>query len=222
MVSAAAAPPKHHAHSIGFNLSLIALAAAGCGLVFATLLGMADHRTASTAPGGDAMVARTLGGTALTIPAAWLTSDAAQDESFAKQIDLSVTLPLGPAAAPRRIDITLTQRSRVRPSAMLLDGLYLHEFKPEQLSGPPGLIGKPLLPQEGFENETVWYDPLTSAPFVAKCAAPIVESAAGRCLRTVYLGPGIAAVYSFDDDVLPNWRKFDAELHPLLDRIGAL
>jgi hypothetical protein len=38
----------------------------------------------------------------------------------------------------------------------------------------------------------------------------------------VYLGSGIAAIYSFGDDILPNWRRFDAEMHPLLDQIGAL
>ena len=41
-------------------------------------------------------------------------------------------------------------------------------------------------------------------------------------MRTVYLGPGIAAVYNFDENVLVNWRRFDAELHPLLKKIGAL
>ena len=38
----------------------------------------------------------------------------------------------------------------------------------------------------------------------------------------IVLGPGLAAIYSFDGDVLGNWRKFDAEMHPLLNRIGAL
>ncbi len=91
------------------------------------------------------MLARTLGSTALTIPASWIAEDGSDDASFAKQVDLVVTLPLGPNDAPRRIDVTLTQRSRVRPSASLLDGVYLHEFKPDQLAGPPGLIGKPLV-----------------------------------------------------------------------------
>ena len=93
---------------------------------------------------------------------------------------------------------------------------------PQQLSGPVGLVGKPLKASEGYENETVWYDPLASSPFVAKCEAPIVAGAAGHCLRTVYLGPGIAAIYGFADDVLGNWKKFDAELHPRLTEIGAL
>jgi hypothetical protein len=100
--------------------------------------------------------------------------------------------------------------------------VYLHQFLPDQLKGPPGLIGKPLVPAEGYANETVWYDAISAAPFVAKCIAPVLEAQPGRCIRTVYLGPGIAAVYSFDADVLENWRAFDAQLHPLLKQIGAL
>ena len=63
---------------------------------------------------------------------------------------------------------------------------------------------------------------MRSNPFVAKCQAAIVPDTAANCLRTVYLGSGIEAVYAIGDDVLPNWRRFDAELHPLLDKIGAL
>jgi hypothetical protein len=221
MANAAAAPlGKHHHHSIGFNLGLIAVGAAILGLGLAYLLnGAARPHTEAAISAG--MVARSLGGTALTIPANWLT-EPADGESFAKQVDIALTLPLGPSGSPRRIDVTLTQRSRVLQSAALLDGVYLHEFQADQLTGPPGLIGKPLVSKDGFENETVWYDPINPAPFVAKCAAPITNGSPGRCLRTVYLGPGIAAVYRFDEDTLSNWRKFDAEMHPLLDRIGAL
>ena len=52
--------------------------------------------------------------------------------------------------------------------------------------------------------------------------APLEDGTPGRCLRTVYLSSGLAAVYAFDDDILVNWKKFDAELHPLLSRIGAV
>ena len=219
---AAAAPQNQHGHSIGFNLGVIALVVATAALGLAYAIDAAGRTLRYPASADSELVARTLGATTLTIPAAWLTGDDGQQGGFAKQLDLKLTLPLGPDAAPREIDVTLTQRSRVRPSASLLDGVYLHQFQQAQLSGPVGLIGKPLQASDGFEGETVWYDPLTSSPFVAKCQAPIVEGSAGKCLRTVYLGSGIAAVYAFDDDVLPNWRKFDAALHPLLDRIGAL
>lgn len=215
----AAAAVRPHGHSVGFNLGVIALGVAMVGLALAYGI---DAMGRNGRTPDDATVSRTLGSATLDIPTRWLREDAERSDGFAKQVELGVTLPLGPKAAPRRIEVTLLPRSRVRPSASLLDGVYLHQFKPEQLNGPPGLIGKPLQPHDGFENETVWYDALSASPFVAKCIAPVTPGQPGRCLRTIYLGPGIAAVYSFDEDVLVNWRRFDAELHPLLVKIGAL
>jgi hypothetical protein len=217
--SAATAPAKQDGHSIGFNLAVIAIVVAGLGLGLAYAID-ASGRSIGEAQSGT--LSRTLGGRELEIPAAWFREDAQRTEGFAKQVELVLTLPLGPEATSRQIDLTLVPRSRARPSASLLDGVYLHQFMPEQLSGPPGLIGKPLIAQEGFENETVWYDALSAAPFVAKCLAPLAEGQAGRCIRTVYLGPGIAVVYGFDEDVLMNWKRFDAQMHPLLKQIGAL
>ena len=215
----ASAPGKDHGHSVGFNLGAIVLVVvlAGLGLAYAIAGASRAQRAVEL---GD--VSRTLGGRELIVPAKWLREDAERSEGFAKEVEIGLTLPLGPKAAPREIDVTLLPRSRARPSASLLDGVYLHQFLPEQLAGPPGLIGKPLVAAEGYANETVWYDALSAAPFVAKCIAPVLETGAGRCIRTVYLGPGIAAVYSFDEDVLENWRAFDAQLHPLLTQIGAL
>src|SRR3569623_1391254 len=219
--SAAAAAHKPHPHSVGFNLGVVAIFVAIGALAFAYVIQGAREMKAPS-PGSDVLVARTLGANTLTIPTSWLADGSDQQAGFAKQVDLHVALPLGPEGTLRDIDVTLTQRRRVRPRASLLDGVYLHQFQPQQLSGPVGLIGKPLSPSEGYESETVWYDPITSSPFVAKCKAPLQEGTPGKCLRTEYLGSGIAAIYAFDDDVLSNWKKFAAELHPLLDRIGAL
>ena len=210
---------KESGHSIAFNLGAIALilAVAGLGLAYAI-----DAAGRAGREDNIGTVSRTLGGRELIVPAAWLREDAERSAGFAKQVDLGLFLPLGPEAAVREIDITLVPRSRARPSASLLDGVYLHQFMPEQLAGPPGLIGKPLVPTEGYEDETVWYDAISAAPFVAKCIAPVAEGKPGRCIRTVYLGPGIAAIYSFDEDVLANWRLFDAAVQPSLKQIGAL
>lgn len=216
--SAGAASAKDGGHSIGFNLGAIALIVAVLGLGAAYAIDAAGR----AAPAQSAPVKRTLGGHELLIPSAWLREDAERSEGFAKQVELRLVLPLGPEAAQRAIDVTLVPRSRVRSSASLLDGVYLHQFMPEQLDGPPGLVGKPLVASEGFAHETVWYDPLSPSPFVAKCMAPVADGAAGKCLRTVLLAPGIAAVYAFDDDVLVNWRAFDARVQRPLAEIGAL
>jgi len=216
---ATAETPRDSGHSIGFNLGMIVLLVAVAGLGLAYVIDAAGRAAHEDLTGS---VTRTLGGRELTVPVAWLREDAERTAGFAKQVEIGLDLPLGPEAAVRQIDITLVPRSRARPSASLLDGVYLHQFMPEQLNGPPGLIGKPLIAAEGYAQETVWYDAISSAPFVAKCIAPVAEGQPGRCIRTVYLGPGVAAIYSFDEDVLANWRQFDAALHPALRQIGAL
>jgi hypothetical protein len=220
--SAGAVAGKPTGHSFGFNLAVIAVGVAVAGLALAYGIDAMGRsaRVPAPLPGN---VTQMLGSTQLNVPAAWFaTAELPPSGGFAKQLDLALNLPLGPGGALRKVGVTLTQRSRVRPSATLLDGVYLHQFMAQQLSGPVGLVGKPLSATDGYAGETVWYDPLASSPFVAKCDAPVADSQSGQCLRSVYLGSGIAAIYSFPDDVLGNWKRFDAEMHPLLTEIGAL
>lgn len=218
--SAARAP---QGHSVGFNLVAIAAMVALAAIALAYAIDAAG-RTAGTAPhrvDEEVTLTRTIGGKDLDIPLSWFRYAEQRVEGFAKQIDLQLTLPLGPKASPAVIEVTLMPRSRVRPSSSLLDGVYLHQFGPEERNdGPPGLIGKPLRSAEGFDSETVWYDPLSADPFVAKCVPPVADGTEARCLRSVYLGPGLAAVYAFGADALGNWKLFDREMRALLARIG--
>jgi hypothetical protein len=209
----------HHG-SVGHNLAGIALALALCGLAFAYAIDAAVRRPAQSGTSSETTVHRTMGGRDLAIPQSWFRYGEQPAEGFASQLDLQLLLPLGEAGAMRPVDMTLLPQSRVRPSARLLDGVYLHRFGAAELDGPPGLVGKPLQGGEGFAGETVWYDPLTADPFVAKCSAPVAAGAPSRCLRSVYLAPGLAAVYGFDAELLANWKQFDPELRRRLEHIG--
>ncbi len=222
MTLPSAASDKHDAANFTFHVGAIMLGAALLGLALAYAIDAAGRQGRSEQNGAvaDLTLTRTLGGKDLQIPSSWFRYSEQRVEGFAKQIDLQLALPLGPAAAPRDVEITLLPRSRVRPSASLLDGVYLHEFQAQQLSGAAGLVGKPLAATEGFQGETVWYDALSPNPFVAKCSKPIAVGTPARCVRSVYLGPGIAAIFAFDDDVLGNWRRFDTEVKSMLGPIG--
>lgn len=209
-------------HSIGFTLSAIALlillVALGAASAFATLLGRPQAPAAT-----EATVSRLLLGRPLTIPAQWLREPSAPgQQGFASAVELSLALPLGRGGAPLTMAITLLPLSQARPSAELLDGVYLHQFMPNELAGPPGLVGKPLYANEGYAGETVWYDPLSQAPFVAKCMAPVAGTGGGDCLRTVALADGIAAIYRFDAEALYAWKDFDRVVGEALNRIGAM
>lgn len=212
------------AHPVGFNLMAIAVVVALLALGAAYLIDGAGKAAQVNGHRGDAetVLTRALGGHDLQIPRSWFRYDEQAAEGFAKQIDLQFQLPLGSQGKAETVDITLLPRSRVRPSAALLDGVYLHQFGDTQVDGGPiGLVGKPLKPSEGYEGEVVWYDALAADPFVAKCSKPVAAEG-GQCLRTVYLAEGIAAVYAFPEAALAGWRSFDAEIGKRLRQIGAL
>lgn len=216
-------PPRAASH-VGFNLGAIMLALALCGVGLAYAIDAAGRQQRLVPHRHDAetTLTRNIGGRELEIPLSWFRYAEQRIEGFARQIDLQLGVPLGQQGAVRPIEVTLLPRSRARPSARLLDAVYLHQFRPTQVDGPPGLVGKPLVEVDGFGSETVWYDPLAADPFVAKCSAPVAAGAAARCVRTVYVGTRLAVVYAFDEAILENWRTFDAAMQPLLRSIKAL
>jgi hypothetical protein len=211
-------------HSVGFTLAAIGLGITmtGLGLAYAFTTIRTAWLADVTAQADATTVSRTLVGRRLTIPAGWLRDTSLASGAFASRIELAIGLPLGRGGAVTPVAVTLLPLSQARPSASLLDGVYLHQFMPNELSGPPGLVGKPLYGSGGYENETVWYDALSPNPFVAKCAPAPVAGRPAQCLRTVALPGGIAAVYGFDSVVLYSWRKFDMVMGNVLARIGAI
>lgn len=215
------APSRQASGSLAYNLAGIAaivlLAAVGAAY-FVDGLGR-TARTPLPALDDADPVEITIAGTELTIPKAWFRNGGQIQPGFSSEVDLRVMLELG--GTPTPVDVTLLPRSRARPAAALLDGVYLHQFGEETLEGIAGLVGKPLIDTDGFGGESVWYDPLSANPFVAKCLAPIAPDAEQQCLRTVYLPSGIAAAYAFSAAALPNWRQFDEEMGKWLGRIGA-
>lgn len=217
----ASSAQRSEASTVGFNVVglMLLLALAGIGLAYGIdAMSRAGHQPAHR-PGAETVLTRTLADRRLHIPVSWFREAAIPADGFARQVDLRLNLPLGPEGAPRSVDVMLVPRSRAQPSALLLDRVYLHQFQPAQLAGPPGLVGKPLAAADGFTGETVWYDPLSADPFVAKCSVPVAPGAGTRCLRTVRFG-NIAAVYAFDSELLPAWRQFDDRMRPLLAAIG--
>jgi len=212
---------RSQASSVGFNVvgMMLLLALGGVGLAYGIDAMSRARGTPAHRLDAGTVLARTVGDRQLQIPLSWFRRAEQQADGFTRQVDLELTLPLGPDGSPRMVEVMLVPRSRAQPSALLLDRVYLHQFQPVELPGPPGLVGKPLAAAGGFEGETVWYDPLSADPFVAKCSAPLAADTGARCLRTVRFG-SIAAVYAFGSDLLPAWRQFDARMLPMLKSVG--
>lgn len=218
----AAAPAP--GHSIGYNMAAIAalvmLVAVGAAYLIDRAGRMAELPPPSLSDGQP--VVQTVGGRELTIPTNWIRHGEQVRPGFAAQVDIRTELNLFPGAEPVPVDVTLLPRGRARASSTLLDKVYLHEFGEGMVSGVPGLVGKPLKGENGYAGDVVWYDALAPFPFVAKCSAAVSPDRPQRCIRTVHLPSGLAAVFSFDAGALQAWRIFDAEMTHWLDRVGAL
>lgn len=161
-----------------------------------------------------------IAGTDLQIPLSWMQVPEQQGQDFAERLDLKLPIMIAGAERPSMISATLLPRARVRPSAQLLDSVYLQRFDGRQIQDVPGLVGKPLTGGEGFESETLWYDPINANPFVAKCTPMPADETRSICLRTRLAGDGLAVVLSFDSSLLAHWRGFDAALDTTLAEIG--
>ncbi|SMQ66109.1 hypothetical protein SAMN06295905_1397 [Devosia lucknowensis] len=210
----------HVAYNLAGIVALVLLLAVGLAYAI-DQQGRASRLTLPALDDGNPVV-QTIAGRDLSIPASWFRFGEAIKPGFASQVDLALRLDVGPGAQPVEVDATILPRSGARASAALLDAVYLHQFADETASGIPGLVGKPLMASEGYAGETVWYDPLSPAPFVAKCSAAPDRARKDRCLRTLHLPSGLAVVLSFDAEALPAWKQFDEELARWLGQIGAL
>ncbi|WP_297113140.1 hypothetical protein [uncultured Devosia sp.] len=230
LISTMAAPDIHANASdggrghIAYNLAGIAVLMLLLAVGLAYAIDQAGRNTRRPLPAlsDSDPVTQTVAGQELHIPTAWYRYGEHIKPGFVSQIDLTFALQLEPGVPPVPVDVTLLSRSGARSSGALLDAVYLHQFGEEAVGGIPGLVGKPLLAAEGYAGETVWYDPLSPAPFVAKCSEAPDKSRADRCLRTIHLPNGLAAVLSFDAQALTAWKQFDAELARWLGQIGAL
>lgn len=224
MSSQSAPAARHPGHaSLTYNLAGIAVLVLLLAVGMAYLvdeLGRTSRSPVPTLEDADP-ISQTISGRELSIPTAWFRYGEQIRNGFTNQIDLRILYASDETTSPTPVDITLLPRSRARTSASLLDGVYLHQFGDETLSGVPGLVGKPMLASNGYAGESVWYDALSPNPFVAKCVEPVAADGIAQCVRTVYLPSGIAAVYTFDAALLPSWRQFDTEMQRWLTPIGA-
>jgi len=160
----------------------------------------------------------TLAAVDVAVPINWLRGT--PRGGFVEALELTVPIKLPDASEALQADVTLLPRARAVPSAALLDRLYIHRFSDNQVAGPHGLIGKPLIAEAGYENETVWYDPVNGNPFVAKCLELIDEGERVlECMRTIPLGTKVSAVVRFDEPALMRWQEFDAAVAAALEEL---
>lgn len=218
-VSLDTAPPARSMGSVLYAVTALALIVAigGLGLAYGARAWLDSAAGTPAEPALAVTHIVTIGAQPYVLPAALLADPLQRRDGFAERIDLTLALPLAGEGQLSEVALTIMPRGRIRTSAALLDSVYLHQFAGTQLSGVPGLVGKPLEADAGTAGEIVWYDPLSASPFVAKCMAPVAETAGERnCLRVFALSDRNTAVVSFDPAVLADWREFDARIEAAL------
>lgn len=216
-------PERGTAPLSAYNLAVIVLLSALAGLALAYVIDAltASPKTVPVSTFSAPFVEKNIACAALHVPQDWLRDPQTATTGFADQVDLLLNVDFR-TAIPATVGLLLTPHSRAQSSAYLLDKVYLHQFLAEQLSGPPGLIGKPLREEDGFAAESVWYDPLSPMPFVAKCQQAPVETVPAQCIRTVRLTDGLSVTYSFAENLLSDWPRFDEIMRPVLEQMGAV
>lgn len=209
---------------VAYNLAAIALVILLLALSAAYLIDRAGRTDTSRLPDrADASrITQTVAGRELTIPQTWLRAGEAPEQGFSQQVDLKFALNFERTKSATLVDVTLLPLTRARASSVLLDTVYVHQFQGALLQTVPGLVGKTLKPADGYAGEVVWYDALAPRPFVAKCSTAPSPERPNRCVRTVHLPSGLAAIVSFNEAALTHWREFDSQMALWLDQIGAL
>jgi hypothetical protein len=209
---------------VAYNLAAIALIILIISLGLAYLIDQIGRKDTATTPdrADTALKTQTVGGRELAIPQTWFRTANEIEEGFSQQVELKFALQFERAKSQTLVDVTLLPLTRARASSALLDTVYVHQFQGALLQTVPGLVGKTLKPADGYAGEVVWYDALASQPFVAKCSTAPTPERPSRCVRTVHLPSGLAAIVSFNEAALTHWREFDSQMALWLDQIGAL
>lgn len=213
--SVATSGPDAPFKSVLYTIAVMTMTAAlvGLGMAYALKGYFSQSNSDEASPPLTATHAVIIGPQRYAIPASLMTDPSQRRDGFAERIDMTLALPIGADGKLSEADITIMPRGRVRTSSALLDSVYLHQFGSGQVSGMPGLVGKPLDTDAGTQGEIVWYDPLGATPFTAKCMQPVqLDMGQRTCLRVFSLSDRNTAIISFEPSALADWRRFDATI----------
>jgi len=210
--------PSRSAEPVGLGYTLAVIALTLVLAALAAAYGFSAWYAQATAPGEANSPAspllKTVGAQRYAFAPEMLIVPGQRVSGFADRVDLLLPMTLGEIG---EMEVAIVPRGRAIASARLLDAVYVHQFTRAEVSGYPGLVGKPLSGPAAYRLETVWYDPLSVNPFVAKCTPP-VDPAEGDavCLRVAPLGDRNLAIFTFPEAALRDWREFDAAVEAAL------
>ena len=190
------------------------------GILIVYVLEFFEKRSAAPDKQTNAGISFSIAASELQAPRHWVLTDISQNESAFSAIELEIPILL--EGVKKQISVTLLPSSKAVPSAYLLDSLYIRKFDSTASGQSFGLIIKKLRNEAGFEDEEIWYDALSSTPFVAKCLSEKLAVKTGKnCISTVLVNKRVSALIKFEQDVMSNWREFSAAIGEQLKKLNS-
>lgn len=112
--------------------------------------------------------------------------------------------------------LTISERTAEFDSTMRLAQIYQPAFLDGEATAPDGLMARPLDPQKGYLDETLYFERGSTRPFVTRCYRGEDTNIPADCLREVNMASGLTLSYRFRRAHLNDWRELDATLFSLV------
>lgn len=180
-------------------------------------------------------VALTISGEPLTIAANRIRFADQRHGGVLPRVDLAVLWPdlAGRTAANRdafalpRPDAPVLQIA-IEPATVALDSaarlasVYVRAFAaepPDAALAPPvdGLVARRFVPGSPYVDETLYFEPGSVHPFVARCFPRADGDERRLCLTEIGFGKSLVAAIRFPPALLADWRRLQGACQGLLD-----
>ncbi|GAB2183132.1 hypothetical protein [Roseibium sp. LAB1] len=97
-----------------------------------------------------------------------------------------------------------------------LDPFYRRLARGGEMKGPAGLKVLRLSARGASATDLIVYDPAVQNGFIARCRKDPSSGKAG-CHRAIVFASGLELRYSFDQSLLPDWRRLDGDIVASID-----
>lgn len=113
--------------------------------------------------------------------------------------------------APATIRVDLESNPGRESLRARLDPFYRRLARGGEMKGPSGLKVLKLSARGAPATDLIVYDPTVQNGFIARCRKDSTSGKAG-CHRAIVFASGLELRYSFDQSLLPDWRRLDGDI----------
>jgi hypothetical protein len=123
------------------------------------------------------------------------------------------------------LQIAIEPNSTALDSAARLASVYLRYFAadpPDESLAPPvdGLVARRFVASSPYADETLYFEPGSVHPFVARCFPRAEGDQRRLCLTEIGFGKSLVAAIRFPPALLADWRHLQDACRSLLDGIS--